>query len=38
VFDARKFIVWDMDSKGDTLWIATAPDYAWEEMTIQQRR
>jgi hypothetical protein len=38
VFDAKDFIVWDVDSTGDTLWIATIPDYSWEEMTIQQRR
>jgi hypothetical protein len=37
VFDARDFIVWDVDIMGDTLWIATIPDYSWEEMTIQQR-
>jgi len=38
VFNARDFIVWDVDCMGDTLWIATIPDYSWEEMTIQQRR
>ncbi|MED4228675.1 hypothetical protein [Neobacillus cucumis] len=38
VFDAKDFIVWDVDSTGNTLWIATIPDYSWEEMTIQQRR
>lgn len=38
VFDARNFIVWDVDIMGDTLWIATIPDYSWEEMTIPQRR
>lgn len=38
VFDARDFIVWDVDIMGDTLWIATIPDYSWEEMTIPQRR
>ena len=38
VFDAVDFIVYDVDIMGDTLWIATAPDYSWEEMTIPQRR
>ncbi|WP_134008803.1 hypothetical protein [Lysinibacillus xylanilyticus] len=38
VFDARDFIVWDVDIMGDTLWIATIPDYSWEEMPIPQRR
>lgn len=38
VFDAKDFIVWDVDVMGDTLWIATVPDYSWEEMAIQQRR
>ena len=38
VFDAGDSIVWDVDIMGDTLWIATIPDYSWEEMTIQQRR
>lgn len=39
VFDAGDFIVvYDVDIMGDTLWIATAPDYAWEEMPIPQRR
>lgn len=37
VFDARDFIVWDVDIMGYTLWIATIPDYSWEEMTIQQK-
>lgn len=35
VFDARNLIVWDVDIMEDTLWIATVPDYLWEEMTIQ---
>ncbi|MGE7133334.1 hypothetical protein [Lysinibacillus xylanilyticus] len=34
VFDARDFIVWDVDIMGDTLWIATIPDYSWEVMTV----
>ncbi len=35
VFDARDFIVvYDVDIMGDTLWIATAPDYSWEEMPV----
>jgi hypothetical protein len=38
VFDAKDFIVWDVDSMGDTLWIATIPAYSWKKMTIQQRR
>ncbi len=38
VFDARNFMVWDVDIMEDTLWIATIPDYSWEEMTIPQRR
>ncbi|MFJ7730772.1 hypothetical protein ACIQXF_02640 [Lysinibacillus sp. NPDC097231] len=38
VFDARNFIVSDVDIMGDTLWIATIPDYSWEEMTIQSRQ
>ena len=38
VFDAGDSIVWDVDIMGDTLWIATIPDYSWEEMTIPQRR
>ncbi|MFJ8067149.1 WD40/YVTN/BNR-like repeat-containing protein [Psychrobacillus sp. NPDC096426] len=38
VFDAVGFVVSDVDSMGDTLWIATIPDYSWEEMTISQRR
>jgi hypothetical protein len=38
VFDARDSIVWDVDVMGDTLWIATIPNYSWEEMTIQQGR
>ena len=37
MFDARDSIVWDVDIMGDTLWIATIPNYSWEEMTIQQR-
>ncbi|MFL0583714.1 WD40/YVTN/BNR-like repeat-containing protein [Solibacillus silvestris] len=35
VFDAVDFIVSDIDMMGDTLWIATIPNYSWEEMTIQ---
>ena len=35
VLDARDFIVWDVDMMGDALWIATIPDYMWEDMTIQ---
>ena len=38
VFDAVDFIVLDVDFIGDTLWIATIPDYSWEEMKISQRR
>lgn len=38
VFDARDSIVMDVDIMGDTLWIATIPNYSWEEMTIQQTR
>ncbi|WP_419962347.1 hypothetical protein [Psychrobacillus sp. BM2] len=38
VFDASDSIVYDVDIMGDALWIATAPDYSWEEMTIPQRR
>ncbi|HWL25789.1 MAG TPA: hypothetical protein VNR38_18910 [Ureibacillus sp.] len=38
VFDPRDLIVWDVDLKGDKLWIATIPDYSWEEMTSQPRR
>ncbi|WP_144512909.1 hypothetical protein [Bacillus sp. FJAT-22090] len=38
VFDAVGFIVLDVDIMEHTLWIATIPDYSWEEMTIQQRR
>ncbi|WP_210468299.1 hypothetical protein [Sporosarcina sp. 6E9] len=35
VFDAVDTIVWDVDIMGDTLWIATIPNYSWEEMMIQ---
>ena len=35
LFDALESIVMDVDIMGDTLWIATIPDYSWEEMTIQ---
>lgn len=38
VFDAKDSIVMDVDIMGNTLWIATIPNYSWEEMTIQQRR
>ncbi|MFJ7936363.1 WD40/YVTN/BNR-like repeat-containing protein [Sporosarcina sp. NPDC096371] len=38
VFDAVDFIVQDVDITGDTLWIATIPNYSWEEMTIPQKR
>lgn len=34
VFNAEEIIVWDVDIKGDTLWIATVPDYSWEEMPM----
>ncbi|MFF2753047.1 WD40/YVTN/BNR-like repeat-containing protein [Psychrobacillus sp. NPDC058041] len=34
VFDATDSIVMDVDTMGDTLWIATIPNYSWEEMTI----
>ncbi|MFJ5770089.1 WD40/YVTN/BNR-like repeat-containing protein [Psychrobacillus sp. NPDC093180] len=34
VLDAVEFVVSDVDSVGDTLWIATMPDYSWEDMTI----
>lgn len=38
VFDAGDFIVvYDVDIMGDTLWVATAPDYSWEDMPIPQR-
>ncbi len=37
VFDARDSIVLDVDIMGDTLWIATIPNYSWEEMKIQER-
>ena len=35
VFDAEDSIVWDVDIMGDTLWIATIPNYSWEEMKIR---
>ena len=35
LFDALEFIVMDVDIMGDTLWIATIPNYSWEEMKIQ---
>jgi hypothetical protein len=38
VFDSGEFIVWDVDFMGDTLWIATIPDYSWEKMPIQERQ
>ncbi len=38
VFDAGDSIVYDVDIMGDTLWIATSPDYSWEEMPIPQSR
>lgn len=38
VFDVGDTIVWDMDIMGDTLWIATIPNYSWEEMEIQHIR
>ena len=38
VFDAGDSIVNDVDSMGDTLWIATIPNYSWEDMTIPQRQ
>ncbi|WP_336498524.1 hypothetical protein [Psychrobacillus sp. FJAT-51614] len=37
VFDAVDIIVLDVDIIGDTLWIATIPNYSWEEMKIQKR-
>jgi hypothetical protein len=38
VFDAGDSIVMDVDILGDTLWLATIPNYSWEEMTTQQKR
>lgn len=38
VFEANDTIVSDMDRMGDMLWIATVPNYSWEEMKIQQSR
>jgi len=38
VFNANDSIVSGVDIMGDTLWVATVPNYSWEEMTIQQRR
>ena len=38
MFDAGDSIVNDVDSMGDTLWIATIPNYSWEDMTIPRRR
>ena len=35
VFDARDSIVMDVDFMDDKLWIATIPNYSWEEMKIQ---
>ncbi|SEM43716.1 hypothetical protein SAMN04487786_1795 [Paenisporosarcina quisquiliarum] len=35
MFDAGDSIVMDVDNMGDTLWIATIPNYSWEEMKIQ---
>ncbi|MCH7321624.1 hypothetical protein LZ480_06920 [Solibacillus sp. MA9] len=37
VLDAVEFVVSDVDSMGDTLWIATIPDYSWVEITIPYR-
>ncbi|MGN7386717.1 hypothetical protein [Sporosarcina sp. SAFN-015] len=34
VFDAVDRIVYDIDFMGDTLWVATVPNYSWEEMTV----
>jgi len=34
VFDASDSIIYDVEFMGDTLWVATAPDYSWEEMPI----
>lgn len=34
VFDAVDRIVYDIDFMGDTFWIATVPNYSWEEMTV----
>ncbi|SOC44474.1 WD40/YVTN/BNR-like repeat-containing protein [Ureibacillus acetophenoni] len=36
VFDAGDSIVMDVDIMGDTLWIATIPNYSWEEMKIHK--
>ncbi len=36
VFDAEDTVVWDVDIMGDTLWVATIPNYSWEEMPTQQ--
>ncbi|SDN11648.1 hypothetical protein SAMN05518871_103336 [Psychrobacillus sp. OK028] len=35
VFDAGDTIVMDLDIKEDVLWIATIPNYSWEDMTIE---
>lgn len=32
VFEANDSIVWDVDMMGDTLWVATVPNYLWEEI------
>ncbi|GGA15485.1 hypothetical protein [Psychrobacillus lasiicapitis] len=37
VSDAVEFVVSDVDSIGDILWIATVPDYSWKEMKIPQK-
>ena len=38
VFDAVDIIVSDVDIMGDTLWIATSPNYSWEDMPVSQGR
>ena len=38
VFDVKDAIIFDMDLMGDTLWLATIPNYSWEEMPIPERK
>ncbi|MFJ8064069.1 WD40/YVTN/BNR-like repeat-containing protein [Psychrobacillus sp. NPDC096426] len=38
VFEANDSIVMDVDMMGDTLWVATAPNYSWEEIKTPQKR
>lgn len=38
VFEANDIIISDMDMWGDTLWIATVPNYSWEEMKTPKKR